>query len=176
MPRLPFLALLALSCLNVALSGPVEYQVALQANDAPHTTDSWSYVDCGLPSDVIQIESISVSPDPPQPGKDLTVRVKGKAKEEIEVCFGYVTVKLGLVKLLQKRFDVCEEAQNANASIQCPVEPGAYEVEQTVTLPKEIPRAKFMVSVRGFTVGDEDMLCLDLKVDFMKHPFPRLGW
>ena len=33
-----------------------------------------------------------------------------------------------------------------------------------------------MVSVRGFTVEEEDMVCLDLKVDFMKKPFLRLGW
>lgn len=67
-----------------------------------------------------------------------------------------VTVKLGLIKLLQKSFDLCQEAygsslvsfflpdllerQNSNATVQCPVEPGTYVVEQSVTLPKEIPR------------------------------------
>jgi len=66
-----------------------------------------------------------------------------------------VTVKLGLIKLLQKRFDLCEEAyvvlsflpygqltslrRNANATVQCPVEPGSYHVTHTVALPKEIP-------------------------------------
>ena len=39
----------------------------------------------GLPSDVIQLESIVVSPDPPVPGQNLTVTVKGSAKETIEV-------------------------------------------------------------------------------------------
>ena len=39
----------------------------------------------GQPTDAIQIESISVSPDPPQPGKDLSVTVKAKAIERIEV-------------------------------------------------------------------------------------------
>ncbi|KAF8642278.1 hypothetical protein AX16_009550 [Volvariella volvacea WC 439] len=120
MPRLPFLALLALSCLNVALSGPVEYQVALQANDAPHTTDSWSYVDCGLPSDVIQIESISVSPDPPQPGKDLTVRVKGKAKEEIEVCFGCESTKLPVLTSFELVGCICRCNSEARISQVAP--------------------------------------------------------
>lgn len=36
--------------------------------------------------------------------------------------------------------------------------------------------AKFTVAVRGYTVEEEDMMCLDLKVDFMKNPFPRSGW
>jgi len=36
--------------------------------------------------------------------------------------------------------------------------------------------AKFTVNVRGYTADDEDMLCLDLRVDFMKSPFLRLEW
>lgn len=72
-----------------------------------------------------------------------------------------VIVKLGLIKLLTKRFDFCEEAyvrislftidlltfhllhsRNANSSVQCPVQPGPYEVQHTVALPKEVPRGK----------------------------------
>lgn len=30
--------------------------------------------------------------------------------------------------------------------------------------------AKFTVSVRGFTASEEDLVCLDLRVDFMKSP------
>lgn len=57
------------------------------------------------------IESITVSPDPPEPGKNLTVTVEATANEVVEEgAYADVTVKLGLIKLLQKRFDVCEEA------------------------------------------------------------------
>jgi hypothetical protein len=117
-------------------------------------------------------------------------------------------VKLGLIKLLQKRFDVCEEAcvhdnstsgmktnstlrRKNNATVQCPVEPGTYNVEQTVALPKEIPpgmacvhlithlftglAAKFKIEVRGYTEANKDMVCVDLTVDFMKSPLWMLG-
>ena len=74
-------------------------------------------------------------------------------------------MKLGLVKILTKRFGVCEEAyvplpwshalshkglnsRNANATIQCPVERGSYTVEQTVALPKEIPKGKSLQNDR----------------------------
>ncbi|GFZ45257.1 Phosphatidylglycerol/phosphatidylinositol transfer protein [Saitozyma sp. JCM 24511] len=135
------------------------------------TMDSWSYVDCGLATDAIQIKSIAVKPDPPVPGENLTVNVDADVLETIEEgAYADVTVKLGLIKLLQKTFDVCEEARNANATVQCPVKPGTYSVSQTVELPKEIPKAKFSVAVRGYTVDDADMLCLDLFVDFMKKP------
>ncbi|KAJ6514296.1 vacuole protein [Mycena vitilis] len=129
----------------------------------------WAYIDCGLPTDPILLRSLEISPDPPVPGKDLTIKVKGRVTEKIEEgAYADVTVKLGLIKLLHKRFDVCEEARNANATVTCPVEEGEYTVEQTVALPKEIPPAKFTVLVRGYTVNDDDMVCLDFKVDFMK--------
>lgn len=50
-----------------------------------------------------------------------------------------VVVKLGLIKLLTRRFDVCEEAKKNDAEIQCPVEAGEYKITQTVALPREIP-------------------------------------
>ncbi|KAG5654096.1 Phosphatidylglycerol/phosphatidylinositol transfer protein [Sphagnurus paluster] len=134
-------ALLALSSAAISIANPVAQQVAMQSGDAPHTTDKWSYINCGLDTDSIQIKSIEVSPDPPQPGKDLTVKVTGTAIQTIEEgAYADVTVKLGLIKLINKRFDVCEEARNANASVQCPVEKGEYVVEHTVALPREIPR------------------------------------
>jgi len=179
MARLSFLTVLALTFFTLGQAGPLtQEQEVLAAADTPvHTTDGWRYTDCGLPTDPIQIDSIDVSPDPPQPGKDLTVLVKATALERLEEgAYADVTVKLGLIKLLKKQFDLCEEARNANTTVQCPVEEGSYEVTQTVALPKEIPKAKFVVEVRGYTVEDEPMLCLDLHVDFMKNPFFKLGW
>ncbi|KAJ2914859.1 hypothetical protein MD484_g5551, partial [Candolleomyces efflorescens] len=167
-------ALLSL-CASSAVATPLftsEEQVALAG--PIRTADKWSYTDCGDPSWPVQIESIQVSPDPPQPGQDLTVTVKAQVLERIEEgASADVTVKLGLVKLLEKTFDVCDEARNANATVQCPVEVGPYVVEQTVALPKEIPRAKFVVDVNGYTADEDEMLCLKLSVDFMKNPFPR---
>ncbi|CAE6347443.1 unnamed protein product [Rhizoctonia solani] len=132
------------------------------------TQSRWSWTDCGLPSDGVQIKSIEVSPDPPKPGQDLTVTVIATADQPIEEgAYADVTVKLGLIKLLNKRFDICEEARNANATIQCPVQKGDHTVVQTVALPKEIPRAKFTVDVKGYSADEEDLACVKLNVDFM---------
>lgn len=67
----------------------------------------------------------------------------------------------------------------------CPVKEGEYEVVQTVTLPKEIPpgmwsvqygpvlqeltryTAKFIASVRGFTVDEKDLVCVDITANFL---------
>lgn len=77
-------------------------------------------------------------------------------------------------------------------SVHYPIQQGSYTIEQTVALPKEVPKggstplfvselhwqnpclcflAKFIVDVQGYTDDDDDMFCLKLKVDFMKKPF-----
>ncbi|KAG8992720.1 Phosphatidylglycerol/phosphatidylinositol transfer protein [Tulasnella sp. JGI-2019a] len=136
------------------------------------TQASWNFIDCGLPEDVVQIESLTISPDPPEPGKNLTVNVSAYVNERIEDgAYADVTVKLGLVKLLHKQIDVCLEAEKANAEVRCPVEPGRHVVSQTVALPKEIPPAKFVVMVRGYTADDENLMCADIQADFRRKPF-----
>ncbi|KAI0051769.1 hypothetical protein FA95DRAFT_1580496 [Auriscalpium vulgare] len=178
MARLSVLALLALSLFSVSHATPLGSQETLAVQEPPvHTTEGWSWSDCGLSTDPIQIESIDVSPDPPKPGQNMTVTVKASAVETVEEgAYADVTVKLGLIKLLQKQFDLCEEARNADTTVKCPVDKGSYEVVQTVELPKEIPKAKFSVDVRAYTYDDEDLFCVNLKVDFMKK-FPlKFGW
>ena len=39
----------------------------------------------GLPTDPVQVESITVTPDPPKPGQNLTIEVKALVTETIEV-------------------------------------------------------------------------------------------
>lgn len=45
----------------------------------------WVWSTCGTDEDLITIEKIEVSPDPPVPGKNLTVTAKGLVKGAIEV-------------------------------------------------------------------------------------------
>lgn len=80
-----------------------------------------------------------------------------------------VTVKIGLIKLLQNQFDICKEARNNDVALQCPVEPGEYAITQVVALPREIPPAKFNVHINAIGAKDEDLTCLDLAIDFRKH-------
>ncbi|CAE6454039.1 unnamed protein product [Rhizoctonia solani] len=177
--RLP-LTLLAAALTTQAALIPYVGELFGQARlgGEPHTTNSWSYTDCGLPTDAVQVQSIKLSPDPPQIGKDLTITARGVVTRKIEDgAYADVTVKLGLVKLLHKQFDICEEARNNNVTVQCPVEPGEYEVVQTVQLPRETPRAKFIIDVKGFTSEealDPDLACLQLKVDFVGRPWLSL--
>lgn len=169
---LPLLAfpLAAIAAPSPNMAGLVGWAADKLVSDGEmRTMDSWRYVDCGSASDVIQLKSLTVKPDPPRPGETLEITAKADVLETIkDGAYADVVVKLGLIKLLQKQFDVCEEAVNANATVQCPVAPGSYEVVQSVELPKEIPHAKFQVQLRGFNYDDADMICADIFIDFMK--------
>ncbi|CEG68622.1 hypothetical protein RMATCC62417_04845 [Rhizopus microsporus] len=138
------------------------------------------YLDCGVGDEPFRLESIKVLPEYVKPGENVTVIVKGIATERIEDgAYADVTVKVGLVKLLHKQFDICEELKNNrdNVNIQCPIEKGPIEIKATAALPKEIPRAKFVVAARAFTENDDDLACVNLSVDFRpKRPKVRSIW
>ncbi|CAO1618894.1 unnamed protein product [Parajaminaea phylloscopi] len=136
----------------------------------PGGSGGWVWSSCGQPSDAVEVQSIEVSPDPPVPGQNLTVKAKGIVKSRIEEgSIADVTVKIGLIKLLSKQFDICEEARNNDVAVKCPVQPGEYEITQVVALPREIPPAKFNVHVNAIGAKDEDLTCLDIAIDFRKH-------
>ncbi|KAJ7635276.1 ML domain-containing protein [Roridomyces roridus] len=152
---------------NLAAALPGQSQLILVPASAALAFDSWGYTDCGADSDAVQIQSISVSPDPPKIGEKLTVTIDAVVTEVIEEgASADVVVKFGRIKLPQKRFDLCEEARKANATISCPVEPGVYQVVQSVDLPKEVPKAKYTINVDTYTVAEHPMACLEFTVQF----------
>jgi len=177
---LALLALIFVATSNADLLPPSQQQQLVTNEGSPvNAIQGWSYEDCGLPTYPIQIDSISVSPDPPKLGENLTVTVKAHAQEQVEEgAYTDISVKFGFIKLFQKQFDLCEEARNGNTSVQCPVKQGNYEDVRTVALPMEIPQAKFNIHVRGYTVGNEDLFCVKLNVDCVKNSFFGLpfGW
>ncbi|OCH95825.1 hypothetical protein OBBRIDRAFT_809664 [Obba rivulosa] len=177
MARFSFLVLIAAAFSTYALANPVLQQELVQSEAPQVMSDKWSWQSCGSDSDPVQIESIDISPDPPERGQNLTVTVKGTAVKKIEEgAYADVVVKVGAIRLLQKEFDLCEEARNADAEIKCPVEEGHHEVTHTVALPKEIPYAPFSVHIQGYTAEDEEMTCVDIKIDFRKRIGHLLGW
>ncbi|KAJ7785181.1 ML domain-containing protein [Mycena maculata] len=153
-----------------ALATALSDQSRLAPPDTARAPDTWEYSNCGEDTDAVQIQSISVSPDPPKIGAALTVTIDAEVKETIEEgATADVLVRVGRIKLLQQTFDLCEEAEKANATISCPVEPGPYTIVQTVELPKEVPKLKYVINVQGYTKDEEPMVCVDLTVQF--HQF-----
>ncbi|KAN0136664.1 ML domain containing protein [Lactarius tabidus] len=175
---LVFVALFSTSNADL-LPASQQQQLVTNEGNPVHAIQGWSYKHCSSPTYPIQIDSISVFPDPPKPGENLTVTVKARAQEQVEEgAYADISVKLGFVQLLHEQFNLCDEARNANTSIQCPVKQGNFGVVHTVALPKEIPQVKVNVDVRGYTVNKEDLFCVKLNVDCVTRSFFGLpfGW
>lgn len=141
---------------------------------------NWSYTDCGSPEDPLRIESITSSPDPLTPGSEWKLIIKGVAQSEIkDGAYLDVTVKLGLIKLISKRFDLFEVLRGGDflgwtLTLDTGVGGGSIGKGPVVlTLGKkrtrETPGTKYTVSLRGYTAEEDGLLCIDLKADFMKR-------
>ncbi|KAL9932726.1 hypothetical protein V8E36_008425 [Tilletia maclaganii] len=129
---------------------------------------AWTWRSCSDEDALVDVHSIEVSPDPPQRGKNMTIKASGTVKQRIEEgAYAMVDVKIGLIRLLHRQVDICEEARANDADVKCPVDPKDYDISQTVQLPSQIPPAKFGVHVESFTVDDAPLVCLDLTVDFL---------
>ncbi|KAF9170946.1 Phosphatidylglycerol/phosphatidylinositol transfer protein [Mortierella sp. AD011] len=128
-------------------------------------------VECGPASDLLKIEYVNLNPNPPEKGKVLTIDAKGILSGAIvEGATIDLVVKLGLVKLLTKQLDFCEES--AKVDKNCPLAPGEHFLNHSVDLPKEIPPGKYVVNirVRNPKTADgqlgEEVTCLIAKAQF----------
>ncbi|CAG8723763.1 21593_t:CDS:2 [Dentiscutata erythropus] len=133
----------------------------------PSTFDSKTIEDCGTgnPEYILQLSRLDISPDPPQKGQELRISAEGYLSETVEKG-GYIniTVKFGLIKLLQQTLDLCEQVEKVDK--QCPLEEGSQTLDHTVVLPKEIPPGRYTVDAHVFTKDNKPIACFKAKTFF----------
>ncbi len=127
----------------------------------------WSYEDRGTPEDIFLFDSIVVTPDPPAPGKELQIRLSGQLNQVPDAeTYVDVTVKLGLIKILQKQRLLSDLFAEWGTSV--PTETGPFVLELSQKLAREIPQAKFTIRLDAYTGADAEAFCLEFKVNFLK--------
>lgn len=95
---------------------------------------------CGTNDDIFTLSKLTLDPDPPAKGANLTVRVEGYLKETIvQGAYADVVVKIGVVKLLDTRLDLCAQGKEFVGE-ECPVQPGERAIEKTVEIPEQAPK------------------------------------
>lgn len=114
---------------------------------------------------VIDIEYISLVPNPPRRGETLNIVANATTYGEIdEGAYIDVVVKLGLIKLLTQRFDLCEEVSEIDLS--CPVKGGPKQIVKDVEMPKMIPPGTYDAIANAYTKDDEFIVCLKARITF----------
>jgi hypothetical protein len=124
--------------------------------------DNNTLYDCSAATDILTIDYVHLNPDPPGRGQTLEITAKGTFSEAVtEGSYAKVVVKLGIIKLLTKTFDVCEEIKQAN--LTCPLGPGEMILKQSIDLPKEIPPVSHIPLLYIY------IICLYLIIGFLSR-------
>ncbi|KAJ3112027.1 Phosphatidylglycerol/phosphatidylinositol transfer protein [Phlyctochytrium bullatum] len=79
MPSLSKLVLLTLTFVAASTATPAPAPVPI-----PAPASAGAVTSCGLPTDLLVLESLSVSPDPPKRGKEVTLKAFGTLAEEVD--------------------------------------------------------------------------------------------
>ncbi|KAI5301075.1 Phosphatidylglycerol/phosphatidylinositol transfer protein [Ascosphaera pollenicola] len=121
---------------------------------------------CSAPNkNILDIDQVDISPNPPQAGKTLTITATGTISKDIqEGAKVLVQVKYGLIRLISQEIDLCSEITKVDMS--CPIEKGHITLSKDVQLPREIPPGKYSVFADALTKNDERITCLQAFVTF----------
>ncbi|KAF8476843.1 ML domain-containing protein [Kalaharituber pfeilii] len=124
---------------------------------------------CGTTkSDILIIDNVDISPNPPVPGATLTITATGTLKEEVGAgAYIDVEVKYGYIKLIHQQIDFCENA--GQVDLACPIKEGDLSLTKKVDLPKAIPPGKYHVSANAWNADGEHITCLFADVIFKPH-------
>lgn len=115
--------------------------------------------------DLITIDEVILTPNPPQAGNTLVIEATGTVKEAIEDgAYVDLEVKYGYIRLISTRADLCKEIKNVD--LECPIEKGKVSIIKSVDLPKEIPPGRYTVQADVYSKDDEHITCLTATVTF----------
>jgi len=115
--------------------------------------------------DLITIDEVVLTPNPPQAGATLVIEARGTVKETIlDGAYVNLEVKYGYIRLISTQANLCKEVKNVD--LECPIEPGAISITKPVDLPKEIPPGKYTVQADVYTKDDVHITCLTATVNF----------
>lgn len=109
---------------------------------------------------ILDIQSLIMEPQPPKIGGNLVMTASGLVLDTIqEGAYIEVTVKLGMIQILKKNFDLCEllYENKDDLGLECPVSPGTYDLFKEVEIPPQAPAGKYIVLVKAFN-GDEQKI------------------
>lgn len=106
---------------------------------------------------ILDIQSLVMEPQPPKIGGNLVMSASGLILDTIEEgAYIEVTVKLGLIQILKKNFDLCDllYENKDDLGLECPVAPGTYKLLKEVEIPPQAPAGKYVVLVKAFNGKD----------------------
>ncbi|KAI1386335.1 phosphatidylinositol/phosphatidylglycerol transfer protein [Hypoxylon trugodes] len=123
------------------------------------------FCDTDHSNDIIKIESVDLSPNPPETGAELVIKATGTVYETIQDGAKVnLVVKYGLIRLISTTADLCEQVENVD--LKCPIEKGVLSLTKAVEIPKEVPPGTYNVYAEVINYDGKPVTCLQATVKF----------
>ncbi|KAM5432415.1 Phosphatidylglycerol/phosphatidylinositol transfer protein [Microsporum ferrugineum] len=121
---------------------------------------------CADPTaDILTIERVDLTPNPPIPGKPLKIKASGIFSKPVEKgATVQLQVTYGFLQLINENMDLCD--QTGKVGLDCPLEKGKTVLSKTVDIPSQVPPGKYIVRADVQTANKEPVTCLTATVSF----------
>jgi hypothetical protein len=107
---------------------------------------------------VAHFNYLYLTPETPARGQTLQIDASVLLKQTVPEGRIDVLVKMGVVQILKRSFDLCEEIQRVD--MQCPLQQGNVTLVRDVEIPGEVPPGNFFVQAKVFTTEEKPVACL----------------
>lgn len=119
-------------------------------------------IDCGSPESTFKLQSVDMTPFPPQKGQKFTVDMKGELRKTFSRAASVtVLVKKGRFVVKKIRKQVCDLLESSPTLPKCPLKPGVYTIKESGDFPRAVPRGKYTIDIFGAD-GDTEMFCFQM--------------
>ncbi|DAA74854.1 TPA_exp: Phosphatidylglycerol/phosphatidylinositol transfer protein [Trichophyton benhamiae CBS 112371] len=121
---------------------------------------------CADPSEnLLQIERVDLSPNPPLPGQPLVIKASGITAKEIKKgATVQLQVTYGFLQLINQEMDLCDQTEKVG--LDCPLEKGKMVLKKSVDIPPQVPPGKYIVRADVSSAEGEPITCLTATVVF----------
>lgn len=124
---------------------------------------------------LLDITSLLITPNPPVRGAPMVLQAAGHISDVIpEGSYVDVDLRLGYIKLLTQRLDLCAilaDHARDDPDMQCPVQPGDHKFSQTIDVPNEVPPGRYDVIAKAYTKDGVLVTCLSGSINFPNNFF-----
>ncbi|KAK5584586.1 hypothetical protein RB653_006199 [Dictyostelium firmibasis] len=121
-------------------------------------TDVWS--NCGSPTDTFSISKVTISPDPPERGKVVSIFASGNLNDEISSGDVQILIKFGVITVIKETKDIC----SSDNPFTCPIQPGPYSHSLNVTIPSSAPKGKYSGHFVLTDQSSDEIACINVNL------------
>jgi hypothetical protein len=122
----------------------------------PAVADIWT--NCSPAGAVFKLSEVTITPDPPVHGENITVVLNGTMSETITSGIVALDVKYSIITLLNKNLSLCAETK-------CPIAAGVYGTRISDLIPGDAPTAG-VYNILANVYDQKDAIIACAKVDF----------